>query len=165
MNRKFLKIKVSKVKNGETMKCSKPDSDLIFYLEGTLSDDRITEIEAHLSKCQVCSGFLDAMKRSFDAIEKEKVVLNDPFFYTRLVPRKVVKTTYIAIPFKKFVPALIAATLFAGGVFTGINIGKLFPAAQYKSEEVLTKERSYLDELDQESIETFFLTINNGENE
>jgi hypothetical protein len=156
---------VSKVKNRKPVKCIQPDSDLIFYLEGSLSKERVSDLESHLSVCRVCSGFLESMKLSLRSIDKEKDIIHDPFFYTRVMARRQTGGMTKTITFKRFIPALVAATLFTGGVFTGINIGKLFPFAQHKTEEVLTQEKGYLDELNQESIESFFITTNEGENE
>ena len=148
-----------------SMNCSKPYPDLIFYLEGTLDEVRIKEIESHLSECTVCSAFLISMKNSLTVIEEEKKVLSNPFFYTRLSVKLEAKSEKKFFKLKRFIPALVAATLFAGGVITGINIAKVFSTPQYNSEVALTQERGYLDELDQEAIETYFLTTNEPGNE
>jgi hypothetical protein len=157
--------KVSKVKRRKQMKCTRPVSDLIFYAEGTLNTEKIPEIELHLSDCTMCKEFLESVKTALSYIESDKVIEVNPYFYTRVESRMQSMVTHVPVSFKRFIPALVAATIFIGGVLTGINIGKLLPVSQYKSEEALTQERKYLDELDQESIETFFLTTNGGENE
>jgi len=156
---------VSKDKTGRTMKCKEPLSDLIFFAEGSLQSERVADIEGHLTQCAVCSDFLVLLKKSLGTIEEEKIQPDDPFFFTRLMAHKQKKEQYTPVSLKRFIPAAVAIFLFIGGVLTGINIGKLYPATQYKSEEVLTQERGYLDELDQESIESFFLTVYEGEDE
>lgn len=160
-----MKKSVSKVKMRTQMKCTKPDTDLILYAEGTLSSERISVVEAHLSVCPDCAEFLKSMKESLNSIEKEKVTHEDPYFFTRLMARKENRELKTPLSLKRFIPALVAATLFTGGVLTGINIGKLYPRVEFNQEEALIQERGYLDELDQESIESFFLTVNEGEDE
>ena len=156
---------VSKVKKELTMKCTYPNTDLIFYAEGSFSKEKMSVVESHLIECEECTALLETLKRALTLIEKEKLTTFDPYFYTRHLTRRHERERKSTFIINRFVPALVAATLFTGGVLTGLNIGKLIPATQYKSEEVLTQERGYIDELGQESIESFFLTLNNGENE
>ena len=62
------------------MECREIHKDLIFYIEGTLSKERMATVEEHLNVCHSCSEFAGMLRRSLDIIEQEKKIPADSEF-------------------------------------------------------------------------------------
>ncbi len=147
------------------MDCNKINKDMLFYAEGNLPDERREEIEAHLSECPECRGFLKVVVDSLGFIEREKQIGSNPFLYTRILSLLQNRKRESSITARKLVPNIIAATLLFIGIIGGIRLGKLYSGYLPDGKAVLNEEIHYLYEIKQETIESFFLTINDRENE
>ncbi len=147
------------------MKCNILNSDLILYAEGTLPPERRAHVESHIANCSECSEFHAFLVGSFTVVEKDKEVVTNPFFYTRVMARLDTDKNRGGFRLKRVMPAFVLSTLLIAGILAGINIGKLYSVDNLLYTSDLQEEISYLDDIQQESIESFFLTLNEDENE
>jgi len=139
------------------MNCSEVHKDLIFYLEGSLDDDKRNALEAHLKTCDRCSGFADMMRGSLIIIEQERNIAEDRGFADRVLASIHSGKKAVSIPlFSIFRYAAVAAVIIFG-VFTGMNIAKIASGpGEYRTGE-LSDEEYYINDMYQEPIESFFL--------
>ena len=145
------------------MKCKIPDRDLFLYAENSLSAEAKDQIESHLAECSECTHFLSFLEESMKIVQKDKEIDPNPFLFTRIMSRienKKEETRYS----KKFIPAFVFSLLLITGILGGVLMGSLYSGSSNYSND-LQEEVSYFNDIRQESIETFFLTITDDENE
>ena len=65
----------------------------------------------------------------------------------------------------KWVPAFAFAIMLVAAVIGGINLGKLYSRTILSNKNELQEEMSYIDDLEQEQIENYFMTSNETGNE
>ena len=146
------------------MKCNCLNSDLILYAEGSLPPERSDDLESHIAECSECHEFLSFLMKSMTLVESDKETAQNPFLYTRIIAKLEADEKQSWFQLKRVIPALAFSTILIAGVMAGINIGKLYSANSAYSND-LQEEISYIDDIKQESIETFFLTSNDEEDE
>ena len=147
------------------MRCNNTNSNLIFYAENSLTARRRAQIESHLEECPDCREYLSFIRESMLVIENEKEVKPSPFIYTRIMAGLESKRKIAQGRTKKLIPAFAFTVILIVSVIGGINLGKLYSSVTYDYSNELQEEVSYFDELEQEKIETFFLNLNDEENE
>lgn len=67
------------------MNCSLCREKLDEYLEGAISPDTKTQVEAHLRECGECNTLYTNMVKAEDVIKHEKELRPDPFFTSRVM--------------------------------------------------------------------------------
>jgi anti-sigma factor RsiW len=147
------------------MKCSEINKDLVFYAEGSLSDERRTAVENHISECSACKEFLIFLNETFRHVEIEKKIVENPFFYTRVMLRlqkREIRNNPLLV---RLIPNLIAAAVFTAAIVGGVNLGRLYSGNYEDNSVVMNEEIRFLDEIKQEPIESWFLTLNDDDNE
>jgi Putative zinc-finger len=144
------------------MKCRIPDRDLFLYAENSLSAEAKDQIEAHLAECSECTQFLSFLKESMKVVKKDKEINPNPFLFTRILSRIENEKEEPGYS-KKMVPAFVFSFLLVAGILGGVFMGSLYSGNSNYSND-LQEEVSYFNDIRQESIETFFLTIDD-ENE
>jgi predicted anti-sigma-YlaC factor YlaD len=163
MSHKFLYRLLSNRKR-KRMKCRTLNNDLFLYAEGRLPQDKREYLESHLKECSGCREYLAFLRKSMIIIEKDREVEHNPFLYSRVVSKLESPDNYQWIYIKRLIPSMAFIVLLVVGVLGGINIGRLYSGTDIYSNE-LKEEIMYLDDIKQESIETFFLTSNDEEDE
>ena len=149
----------------KTMKCKIPHSDLILYAENSLQTERREYLESHLAECSECRDFLAFLEESLMVVEEEKVISNNPFLYTRIMARLVSNEEPSLNYINKYIPSFAFSLFLIASILGGINLGRLYSGNTTDYSADLQEEISYVDDLRQESIETFLFTLNDDENE
>lgn len=142
------------------MKCNSPHKNLFAYTEGVLGAEERAAVERHLEVCGACREFMVALDGFSQTLDEDKVVQENPFFFTRVEARMNAAGREKA-PFVKrvLIPNLIAASIFIGAVAAGVTIGKMHPSSLYVSESDLQEKRQYLNDMSHEPIESILITL------
>ncbi|MBM3420762.1 MAG: hypothetical protein FJY11_06475 [Bacteroidetes bacterium] len=141
------------------MKCTRPHKDLFRYAEGVLSTGEAAAVEKHLEGCVSCREFLTELKGVFGVIEREKVIEENPFFFTRVETRMLRSAPASLFTIRRLIPTMVAALFFIGGVLTGINIGKLYGTGADSTEALVYESKQFLDDFSQEPIESYMINL------
>jgi len=140
------------------MKHERCKQNLIPFLEGSLQEPELQEMEQHLGECASCRGFADYLKITFTTIESSRVTQPDPFFYTR-VKAKMDKQedSYTAKPgFSRILQPAVLTLLLVAATFTGIKIGSSDWSLKTNG-YVMENLEPLMNELDSEPLETFLM--------
>ena len=145
------------------MNCKEVNKNLIFYIEKELQAERELELQEHLKDCHDCNVLFLNLKETMAIVTKEKAAKPNTFLFTRIQeeisnlekPRKVFlwKRNFI----KLLQPVTLSFFLLVGVIF-GISMGN---SIQYQTPEqsmVYQTDEFYLNDLQQETIESFLLT-------
>ncbi|MGM0463553.1 MAG: anti-sigma factor family protein [Bacteroidota bacterium] len=138
------------------MDCSEIHKDLIFYIEGSLAEEKRKSVEEHLLNCEDCSAFADMLKASLDTIGREKMVDEDTAFADRVIggmKKEKAKT----ITLTGILRYAAAAAVIILGVFSGVNIAKVTSVPSENEVSEFSDEIYYFNDMHQEPIESFFL--------
>ncbi len=146
------------------MNCKIIHDDLFLYAERSLPSDRMKTVESHLEECEDCRRFIEYLKESLMVIEREKESDYNPFLGTRILA-ELESVRERSLFKRKWVTAFAFVTLLIVAIIGGINLGKLYSLTIIPHNNELQEEMSYIDDLEQEPIEIFFMTDNNGSNE
>lgn len=146
------------------MNCKKPRTDILLYAEDLLDENERQAVELHMEECRDCREFMVYVKNSLLAAEREKNIESNPFLATRIL-NALETRRHKGSPFRRWVPAFAFAILFMAAVIGGINLGKLYSRTILSNKNELQEEVSYIDDIEQEQIENFFMTSNETGNE
>ncbi len=106
------------------MKCTEVENNLIFFIEGNLPEDKMTDIQNHLDNCNNCNSLHQKIKKELLFIEHDKITENNPFFYQRLAEQlqkeENSKTSVISLKTKQF---YIQVAAYAAGIIIAILLG------------------------------------------
>lgn len=69
------------------MKCEEIENNLTFYIEASLSKDKMKELKTHISRCDNCNMLYKKISGCFAFVEQDKITKTNPFFYSRLKER------------------------------------------------------------------------------
>jgi predicted anti-sigma-YlaC factor YlaD len=139
------------------MECKICTSNLVLYLEGSLSGKELAMMESHLDASPSCRSFAIYMKDAFSLVGNNRITEPDPFLYTRVmarVERESGETKRIPGLAGILQPAFFSLLLLFS-VWAGLKIGKL-PATEpvYTAMEQLDP---WFNEMGSEPIETFLM--------
>lgn len=146
------------------MDCRDLGYDIFLYAENLLTGNRKEILERHLVDCKECRDFLGYVKVSLQVLEDEKQTEANPFLSTRILAAKEAEEQLKPVV-RRWAPALAFVILFVAAIFGGITLGKLYSQTIASSGSDVQEEMSYIDDLEQEQIETFFMTSNDTNNE
>lgn len=139
------------------MKHKEIQQKLIFYLEQSLPDQELQEIELHLKACETCRFYFDELQKDLSLLEADRQQEASPYFYSRLKARmeKQVKP----LPWRRRVlqPAILSLVLIFSAIL-GLEIGSELTkpsGEQQQVEQVLLP----FDGMQEEPIEQFLLTM------
>jgi predicted anti-sigma-YlaC factor YlaD len=147
------------------MNCKILHNGLFLYAEGSLPSDRMKTVESHLEECEGCRRFIEYLQESLMVIEREKESDHNPFLSTRILAELESVREIRPLFRRKWITAFAFVTLLIVAVIGGLNLGKLYSLTIIPHTNELQEEMSYIDDLEQEPIEMFFMTDNNGSNE
>lgn len=144
------------------MKCKNYHSDLIFYLDGELSEVRSKAIESHLKECPECSQQYKYLKDSLNVINTENDIEANPFFYTRVSERlknlEAQKEPKVFMPvYAKVLQPAVFVVLLVIGTYTGISLGNVFESEQRAGNSATHTVEYYFNDFQQEKLESFLL--------
>ena len=127
----------------------------IDYLEGSVPDTQLKEMDDHLSICSTCAGFVDFLRGSMKEIDEEKKVEVDSQLYARVIKR--LNSTPREAKIRPLYKLLGYAAILIVGVLLGQFVGRqtIFDTTSVK----VAQDVNYLNELSMEPIESFLLTI------
>lgn len=139
------------------MNCRQCHNDLIFYIEGHLSEERRQAVEAHLQICGDCASFMDYLNSTLKVIDAEKELKPSPFLFTRikarLEPERRENTA--GIWQKVWQPAVFSLLLILG-IYSGIRLGQEFSAGM--TQDYVTGDIAPLmNEMSVEPMELFLM--------
>jgi len=143
------------------MKCSKVHRELIFYLDGELSQEKTGTISRHLGECAGCRGFLELLKEQMQLIENEKRPEVSPYFFTRVSARLDEDRQSTSVPATRkgwLQPALFTVLLLAG-MAGGILLGN--QASVPVSTPPVYQDLLLMNDFEAEPIESFLLSNGN----
>ncbi len=146
------------------MNCKKQRTDILLYAEDLLDENDRRDVELHMEACRDCREFMVYVKKSLLAAEREKNIEPNPFLATRIMNALEAKQ-HKGSTIRRWVPGFAFAILFVAAVIGGINLGKLYSRTILSNKNELQEEVSYIDDIEQEQIENFFMTSNETGNE
>ncbi len=153
------------LKEKETsMNCSKRRTNILLYAEGLLDKRESLALETHMRECNDCRKFMLYVKESLMSVESEKNTGSNPFMATRVL-NEMEKRRQPVRYIKRWVPAFMFLLLFFMAIIGGINLGKIYSDIIRYNNNELQEEMSYIDDIEQEQIENFFMTLNKTGNE
>ena len=141
------------------MKCNKLNMDLFSYAEGTLSGEQTAAVEEHLAGCIECKGLVEEIKVLLAVVEAEKQVEENPFFFTRVEAGMLRPVKQPELSLVRLLPTMVAVLFFVGGVFAGINIGKLYGDGSAEDSRLVYETKQFIDDFGQEPIESYIINL------
>ena len=111
------------------MNCKEFENNLIFFIEGNLAKDKMTDMKSHLNHCDNCKALHQKISTSFSFIGQDKITEANPFFYNRLTQRlaqnKTNKAAMGKFKTKEFYLQVVSyAAAIAVAIVLGISLGK-----------------------------------------
>lgn len=146
----------------ENMNCSRLHKGIIFYIEGSLPEDKMQEVAAHLSECSKCRAFAGELEKILSIAGQDKLYDAKPYFFTRLKARltasedKAVQSGEKSIIKRILQPAFFSLLLLTG-IYAGIDIGRQAGSKNYHSEVYAEDVFPWLNELNSEPLENFLM--------
>ena len=142
------------------MNCKKAHKKLIFFLEKELSNSEMNLVKEHLNNCSECALFVEEMKLTLGILERDKVVEENPYFYTRVKARLENQKQEMIVSRPVLVRILqpIAFSLILMlGVYGGVKLGT--PHKAELANITLSEQQiiPFLNEMDAEPIESFLM--------
>ena len=147
------------------MKCTISHKNLFNYAENTLSPDLKDQIDSHLLTCSECRDYLTFLKDAISVIQKDKEISPNPFLFTRIITELEGNDKRELTYAKRYIPEFVFSFVLVAGILGGIFMGSLYSGTSPAYTNDLQEEVSYINDIRQESIETFFLITDNDENE
>jgi hypothetical protein len=136
------------------MNCQLCQKELNAYREGILSDDMITQVEAHLKLCAECDECYRIELLADSVINQEKGIIPDNYLTSRIMAKieNPEETGYITIsPFIRILKPALIMTSLAAAIFVGVLIGNIYkPSARDMSRPV---ELALIDDIAIESVD------------
>lgn len=139
------------------MNCKQIHNDLIFFLDGELSAERMEFIQNHLDDCAACRSFLEEMKLQLQIIDNEKSPEISPWFEARLMARlhaTTSKSAPVSSP-NEWIRSLAFTSLLLAGIISGIYFGDKVSGPSVNRAE--SPDWMLMNDFKAEPIETFLL--------
>jgi anti-sigma factor RsiW len=139
------------------MNCKKCHSKLVYYLEGTLSENLRAEMEAHLRECAACKEFAVYFEESLQLMVTESKMEPKPFLHTR-TKAKMEKTagTPVRTSLQLKLQPLFFSILLIVAIYSGIKMGSHFTTTG--NEDYISDNLApMLNELGSERLEMFLM--------
>ncbi|MBM3436490.1 MAG: hypothetical protein FJY07_09785 [Bacteroidetes bacterium] len=152
------------------MNCIDLKKKLIFLVNGDFSSEEEKIALSHLDMCDRCRTLFEKLKTEWQDIENDKIKGEDKFFVNRVMKRieaeESKQNSLISLPVIRIVKTVALSLISAAAILTGIILGAKFsiqftnPAEQgYPETEAFVNEY-FLDELQEENIESILFTQN-----
>ncbi len=139
------------------MDCKTVHTDLIFYLDNELPEERLVIVRKHLEECADCRNFLHLLREEMQLIETEKNPEVSPFFFTRLSARLEEKPENQphSILIQLVQPVFFSLILITA-IYGGIHLGSYASSTPVDQPAVRTVQM--MDDFEAEPIESFLLS-------
>jgi predicted anti-sigma-YlaC factor YlaD len=152
------------------MSCNEIREKLVFLNAGDLTSEEEKQIFTHLDNCDGCRSLSEKLTASWMIMENEKINYNDVVFVNRIMQRieaqELKHKNKISSPSIRILRPVAVSLLSAAAIFTGIILGEKFsvqftsPEDQRYLEIEAFANEYFLDELEEENIETILFTQN-----
>ena len=138
------------------MDCKRVHSELIFYLDRELPEDRMESIRKHLEECADCRNFLALMQSQLEIIDQEKQPEVSPYFFAKLSAKLNEKTVTPDQTFwvRLAQPAFFTLVLILG-IYGGLRFGTFTSDAP--KNHPASNQVQLIDDFSDEPIESFLL--------
>jgi predicted anti-sigma-YlaC factor YlaD len=142
------------------MNCKTVHNKLIFFLEKELSDSELNLVQEHLESCSECALFAEEMKLTLSILESDKVLEENPYFYTRVKARleNQEQEVWSGRPvLVRILQPIAFSIILLLGVYGGIKLGQ--PNKTELTGSILSEQQMipFLNEMDAEPIEAFLM--------
>ena len=139
------------------MNCKNCHNDLIFYIEGTLPEERIKSVETHLHSCEECASFAAYLTSTLKVIGTEKELNPSPFLYTRIKARLEPKQMEKAkSSWQKVLQPAFFVMILLLGIYSGIRLGQAFSPG-IPQDYITFDIAPLMNEMSSEPIELFLM--------
>lgn len=146
------------------MNCKQINNKLIFFIEKSLPDNEIQEIETHIENCDSCKQLFAILKSSLKVIDEEKKVNTNQFLYTRVMQqienRKKQSSFAPQLLLKKVLQPAFYGAILVVGIGFGVTLGNMVTNQSNNTLANNDMEEIFFNDFDQEPIETFLLNDN-----
>ena len=122
------------------MRCSKAERNLSSYIDGELEAEEIALLEAHLARCDQCSGKLDELTRLHSMFMQAERFPAPPGFRARVMEKvsgQAEKGFSLFPYFSRFVEAGVFLLVVAAGIMSGEMLMNAF-APHHKDTQVIS---------------------------
>lgn len=138
------------------MNCKNCHTDLIFYLDRELPEEKMEAVRKHLDGCVDCRSFLALMQSQLEIIDQEKQPEVSPYFFTRLSAKLDERTleTKQGIWSRVAQPAFFTLVLVLG-IYGGLRIGTF--TSTMPNNQPAVNQIQMMNDFQDEPIETFLL--------
>lgn len=141
---------------------------MINFIEGEITGIEKEEFENHLKECVGCTELFKQVSKAYSAIDREKEIEPNPFFFTRLEQRiagleEQSKPHTLMPVFTRALRTLAATLVIAVGILAGVILGSRFTNESVAGDQDVISDQefyagsTYLDELQSEPIEYYLL--------
>jgi len=107
------------------MKCKEAHKQFLFLADDLLSETAHRELKQHIENCNDCELLYGKITSHYQLLAKDKIVSENPFFYSRL-EKSIAKKSQTVSKFRKLqtvIEPIILAAVIVLGLFIGIFIG------------------------------------------
>ncbi len=134
------------------MTCKSVQNNLIFYIEKSLPDKQLSEIEQHLKHCKVCAEKYQKLLAAYQFIESEKQSNVNPYLWTR-IQAKIQHKPATQKTWQTVLQPVILTLIVIIGLFLGIKLGQLYthPHTSYNYAQSLNDTTIFYPVADNES--------------
>ena len=144
--------------NESIMKHIEIRTNLIFFLEKSLSDQEMETIQLHLDGCDDCRLVYEELRADMEILSADTVNELNPYFYTRLKAKMEKPVGVSRFSYRSLLQPALFSLLLLVGIAVCVKMGGTMASLNHveeKSVSVLFE----LDEMNNEPIEQFLLTI------
>ena len=111
------------------MNCQLCQKELDAYLEGRLSEDMRTQVDAHLKHCPECAESYRIESIANSIINKEKLINPDNYLSAKIMAKieNAEESDFRTIsPFRRILRPVLITTSLAAAIFAGVLIGNIY---------------------------------------
>lgn len=155
--RKYLLLYVSYKQKNEKMECKDVHKEILEFKDSNFKSGRSEDTKNHIQTCTECKRYSEFIEANLIYIETEKAVQVSSDFDEILLGKLGTKKKTVKMP-RIILSTLTAAAMIMFGIFTGLNIGSSFSSDKGYEYAELPSEYYYSNDLQLESIESFFIT-------
>ena len=146
------------------MNCEQINNKLIFFIEKSLPDAEMQEINSHIDNCNDCKKLTIQLESSLNVIEEEKKVVVNPFIHTGILQkiknRREQPSFANIFMLKRAMQPVFYSMILVVGIGLGITFGNMAIDNANKNLANNDFDEIFFNDLDQEPIEAFLLNYN-----
>jgi anti-sigma factor (TIGR02949 family) len=144
------------------MRCSQAGKHLSPYIDGELETEEIIRLEAHLAKCDQCSGKLDEIKRLHGLFMQVERFSAPPGFRARVMERvngQPEKVFSLYPYFARFVEAGVFLLIITAGIISGGMLTNAFAPHDKDAQVISSLSLEAFEALPHDSMGRAYLAV------